>query len=188
MSRIDLPTLLPVRERRRRVLLLAALHRASAIDTALLEQALERTPSPAAPTADAGAEVMPLLLALMRAALHEAGMREGLSDARLAGALAQSLVESALSEVRMEAQRAGHEASFHRLQPWLQLEIPQAEAERFAADTRQGSAGLQRALERLRRRFRQRIEAGLALWSAEGEQRRRLRRALHAAAATGESA
>jgi hypothetical protein len=174
---------LPVRERRRRSLLLDALHRASGVDTTRLEPALDRALNAKRP--DTSDQALPALVATMQAVLDEAGGAQRVADAALASALAQSLVEAALAEVRHEAQRAGHEDSFVRLQPWLQLPMPEADADRLAVATRQGSAGLQRALERLRRRFRQRIESGLALWSAEGEPRQRLRRALHAAASTG---
>jgi len=178
----EIPTILPVRERRRRALLLASLQRASGLDPGLLEPVLDRSPPREAP---GDGEVLPVLLDRMRSILRDAGNTKALPDVALTSALAQSLVEAALSEVRSEAQRAGHEESFVRLQPWLQVALPEADAENLAASTRQGTAGLQRALERLRRRFRQRIESGLALWSAEGEQRQRLRRALHAAASTG---
>jgi len=181
----DIPTLLPVRERRRRLLLLTTLQRASGLDAAVLEAALDRTQQHRPGESPDRGEILPALLARMKSILCEAGSTKAIPDAELASALAQSLVEAALSEVRNEAQRAGHEESFVRLQPWLQVALPEAVAENIAAATRQGTAGLQRALERLRRRFRQRIESGLALWSAEGEQRQRLRRALHAAASSG---
>jgi hypothetical protein len=177
----NIPTILPVRERRRRTLLLTTLQRASGLDAGVLEPALDRAKKHKAE----GDEILPSLIARMKTILRDAGSTQAIPDAALATALAQSLVEAALSEVRNEAQRAGHEESFVRLQPWLQAALPEADAETIATATRQGTAGLQRALERLRRRFRQRIEAGLALWSAEGEQRQRLRRALHAAASTG---
>ena len=179
----DAPTLLPVRERRRRSLLLDALQRASGLEAAALEPALDRALQ--AKARDASDQGLPALIATMQSVLRDAGSAQRVADAALASALAQSLVEAALSEVRNEAQRAGHEDSFVRLQPWLQLPMPEADADRIATATRQGTAGLQRALERLRRRFRQRIESGLALWSTEGEPRQRLRRALHAAASTG---
>jgi len=181
----DIPTLLPVRERRRRTLLLVALQRASGLDAELLESALDRAPQHKTGESPNSGEILPALLARMKSILREAGSTKAIPDVELANALAQTLVEAALSEVRSEAQRAGHEESFVRLQPWLQVAMPETDAENLAVATRQGTAGLQRALERLRRRFRQRIDSGLALWSAEGEQRQRLRRALHAAASTG---
>ena len=181
----DIPTLLPMRERRRRALLLDTLQRASGLDVQVLEAALDRAPLPRPGESPNNGEILPALLARMKSILQQAGSGKAIPDAELASALAQSLVDAALSEVRSEAQRAGHEDSFVRLQPWLQVALPEADAEHLAAATRQGTAGLQRSLERLRRRFRQRIDSGLALWSAEGEQRQSLRRALHAAASTG---
>jgi hypothetical protein len=181
----DIPTILPVRARRRRALLLNTLQRASGLDAQVLGPAFDRVPQGKPGETPECVEILPSLLATMKSILQEAGSSQAISDVELASALAQSLVEAALSEVRSEAQRAGHEESFVRLQPWLQVALPEVDAENLAAATRQGTAGLQRALERLRRRFRQRIDSGLALWSAEGEQRQRLRRALHAAASTG---
>jgi len=183
----EIPTLLPLRERRRRTLLLAAMQRASGLEAERLEAALERATQESVAASDQD-EVLPALVARMQAILRGAGLADSVPDVVLAWAFARSLVENALAEVRAEAQRAGHEESFLRLQPWLQAALPEADADRIATDTRQGTVGLQRAVERLRRRFRQRIESGLALWSAEGEQRQRLRRALHAAASMGVSA
>jgi hypothetical protein len=106
--------------------------------------------------------------------------------AALAAALARSVLMQATAEVEAEAARAGHLDAFHALLPWLGRELPADAAMRLAAERGVGAVALDRALVRLRRRWRQRIDAGLALCSDEGARRDELRARLHATLVHGE--
>jgi hypothetical protein len=175
---------------RRRELMLAALKRLSVARDSQsrdLERATELALA-RAPATPADADACAALVGRMAAALRESGLAPVPEAASLVAAFAQALVVRAHEEVQFEARRAGHEASFDRLKPWLRTELPVLQAARLAQDAGQTAAHWQLAHARLRQRFRQRVEAAIALWSAPGEQRRRLRRALHVAATTGEPA
>jgi hypothetical protein len=114
------------------------------------------------------------------AAARNAGVDPG--PGALACALAQALADRATADVAREAARAGHAEAFAALRPWLHRALPEADAVAIAA--RLGGlppAALATALRRLRGRYRQRIEAGLALCSASSHGRAELRRQLHAA-------
>ena len=172
---------------RRRELLLLALRRlalaAGSTGGEGLPAALDRALARDAP-ASAGPDALADLAALLQAALHHAGI---LGTAEAAPALAHALMTQATEDVAREAQRAGHAQTYGALQPWLQRPLPPAEASDLGLRLGRSADDLQRALIRLRRRFRQRIEAGLALCSADAAQRTRLRRQLHAALSSGES-
>jgi hypothetical protein len=106
--------------------------------------------------------------------------------AGLAAALARSVLAQATAEVEAEAARAGHLDAFRMLAPWLVRPLPGDAAHRLAVERGMGAVALDRALIRLRRRWRQRIEAGLALCSDAGARRDELRARLHAALVHGE--
>jgi hypothetical protein len=99
----------------------------------------------------------------------------------LARALAQALAERAARDVEREAARAGHAEAFIALRPWLHHELPALERAALAVRLDLPPRALDTALRRLRGRYRQRIEAGLALCSPSAQGRADLRRQLHAA-------
>ena len=95
-------------------------------------------------------------------------------------AFARALLRQAETEVEREADRAGRADILRALRPWLDRPLPVAEAASLAESLGLGEPALRKALDRLRRRWRQRVDAGLALWSAEPAARGDLRRRLHA--------
>lgn len=136
---------------------------------------------------DGGDDALDRVVTIMRKAAAESGMAKALTRPEATAAFARTLVAQAREDIAREARRAGHQTSFDALQPWLEAPLPTDIASALARQLEHEPAHLQLALSRLRRRFRQRIEAGLALWSVTDEQRKRLRRQLHAALSPGES-
>jgi hypothetical protein len=155
-----------------------AIRRSSALETAL-QAWLAAAPGEQ--------ELLAGLTALMRSALSASGATPAPDPPALAVALARALVAQADAEVSREARRAGHGGTLDALRPWLQTPLPDAAGRELARRLGLPPEHLQRALARLRRRFRQRIDSGLALWSADAGQRNLLRRQLHAALSSGES-
>jgi len=100
--------------------------------------------------------------------------------ATVTAAFARSLVALAATEVEREARRAGHDDIFQALRPFLEQQLANDDTARLCVKTGLGTAALNKALARLRLRFRQRIDSGLALWSSPST-RADLRRRLHAA-------
>lgn len=102
-------------------------------------------------------------------------------------AFARQLVAQADREVRLEASRAGHHAAHAVLRSYLDREPGVVELPSLARELGLHEAGIAIALKRLRSRFRQRVEAGLALWSKSSAARLALRRRLHSSLSQSES-
>lgn len=105
----------------------------------------------------------------------------------LAAAVARAVLAQATADVAREASRAGHADVFRALAPWVGKPLPADHARRLAGELGLPVVALERALTRLRRRWRQRIDAGLALCSPAGARRDALRARLHAALVDGET-
>ncbi|WP_211251122.1 hypothetical protein, partial [Arenimonas composti] len=103
--------------------------------------------------------------------------------ADLPATFARAVLAAALADVGLEATRAGHDAVFAALRPWIDHDPDPAELGASAKQLGLSASRLVAALRRLRRRFRQRIDATLGLWAPTPEQRRVLRRQLHEALA-----
>jgi CRP-like cAMP-binding protein len=93
-------------------------------------------------------------------------------------AFAHSIVALATDEVAREARRAGHASVFAGLCPHLHSEPSSLQLTDLAATLELSEGALAMALSRLRQRFRERIEAALALWAPSPEMRNTLRRQL----------
>jgi hypothetical protein len=142
---------------------------------------LERAASVWLEAQDPGLRTEPL--ASLARALQDAApatLHAALALPCLIRSFGHSLLRQAQQDVANEAQRAGHGASFEALAGFVQ-QPDDAEAFTHLSLRLERSPGdLQTALKRLRHRFLQRVDAGLALWSNSAEGRRALRRQLHA--------
>lgn len=187
------PSTSTLRRRRQRALLLSALlHSAPALrqtrtptQALRLERALDDALDAWPPASPAEASLLTTLVSMMRKALASAGVGDA-TPSELGAALARALMAQANDDIAREAMRAGHAEAFAALQPWLEREIDPATTEALGRQLAREPGDLDLALARLRRRYRQRIESGLALWSADAGQRNQLRRQLHAALALEE--
>lgn len=108
------------------------------------------------------------------------------SAREFAPAFAGALIDRAIADVEREAFRAGHGRMFAALRPDLERGAGPPGLASGTIPPDLPAAALPAALRRLRHRFRQRIDAGLALWSASPAQQGALRRELLAALSKGE--
>jgi hypothetical protein len=147
-----------------------------------------------APGGSPGGVAVPVLLDRMEAAQASApgdpltALVHALADAevivdttQLAAAFATAIVDQARRDVATEAHRAGHANAFERLGEWIDSTPGPAALADLGAELETSPRGLQTALARLQHRFRQRVDAGLALWSDTAAERRALRQRLHSA-------
>lgn len=96
-------------------------------------------------------------------------------------AFAYCMMEQASREVGNEARRTGHEAAFKALCPYLDHDPENEQAIALARKLDFSEAAIHKALERLRRRFRQRIDSMLSLCADTTEGRMSLRSQLRTA-------
>lgn len=108
------------------------------------------------------------------------------SASRLQRAFGTALLKQARREVALEAERAGHGASFEALAATLDDPGAEPDLSDLALRLGRSESSLRTALNRLRRRLRQRVDAGIALWSNTPQGRQALRRQLHAVLAHAE--
>lgn len=96
----------------------------------------------------------------------------------ITSAFARSLLEQAQQAVAREAARAGHANSYDTLSNWIEREADSAVLDCLGQALGRSPADLRTALGRLRHRFLQRVEAGIANWCDSPAARQRLRRRL----------
>lgn len=108
-------------------------------------------------------------------------MQASSSLVALRRAFAYCMMEQASREVGNEARRTGHEAAFKALRPYLDHDPASEQAIALARNLDFSEAAMHKALERLRRRFRQRIESILSLCADTTEGRSSLRSQLRTA-------
>jgi hypothetical protein len=112
-------------------------------------------------------------------ALLEASMTVDVNE--VAAAFATAIIGQARRDVAAEARRAGHAEAFELLEVWIGAAPGSAALADLGLRLEASPRGLQTALSRLQHRFRQRVDAGLALWADTVLDRRALRKRLHAA-------
>lgn len=108
-------------------------------------------------------------------------MQASLNLVDLRCAFAYCMMKQASREVGNEARRTGHEAAFKALRPYLDHDPASDNAIALANGLGFSEAAMRKALERLRRRFRQRIESILSLCADTTEGRQLLRSQLRTA-------
>lgn len=184
-SRPSLPIARPIDVAQRRLRRLEMLERllarwlavpdgAPASRAAAMREALARWLDRADPV------LRPDLFASLAGALDASDGRSA-DPGRVAACFASALLDQAKSEVAQEAQRAGHGEVHAALAPWIERAADCVPWDALPGQMGRSPAALRTALERLRRRFRQRVEAGLALWADTPEARTTLRRRLRSA-------
>ncbi len=109
------------------------------------------------------------------------------SEAALTAAFARRLLRHAQQAVAAEAARAGHADSYDILAAWLEQEADGAVLESLGRALGRSPVDLRTALGRLRQRFLQRVEAGLADWCISPAARQTLRRRLRDAVLSSET-
>lgn len=109
------------------------------------------------------------------------------SEPALCIAFARSLLQRAQQAVAREAARAGHADSYNTLSNWIEQEADSAVLQSLGQAMGRSTEDLRTALGRLRHRFLQRVDAGIADWCDSSLARQTLRRRLRDALLTSET-
>jgi RNA polymerase sigma-70 factor (ECF subfamily) len=128
----------------------------------------------------------PLPAALLEQRHRAEGMASGSADLGFRRSFALEVLSRAHNRLRREAQQAGREAMFERLQPFLTTEPAPGEYAALAEALATSPLALVVALKRLRQRFRELADEELAETVSTAEEFEAERAALHSALRHGQ--